>query len=98
MQGLHAAHGKDAFHRVPDFTRNNWDAVERVPTGQSLLARAIWLALPATRAVSTTKQNKVRKQVSYEDIRHPTRAFGWQAHRMGLALRMRRRARCGWRW
>ncbi len=30
----------------------------RVPTGQTILARAIWLALPATRAVSTTKQKK----------------------------------------
>ena len=26
------------------------------------------------------------------------RAFGWQAHRTGLALRMRRRAWCEWRW
>ena len=26
------------------------------------------------------------------------RAFGWQAHRTGLALRMSRRAWCGWRW
>jgi hypothetical protein len=26
--------------------------------GQTILARAIWLALPATRAVSTTKQRK----------------------------------------
>jgi hypothetical protein len=24
--------GKDAFHRVPDFARNEWDAVERVLT------------------------------------------------------------------
>jgi hypothetical protein len=24
--------GKDAFHRVPDFPRNEWDAVERVLT------------------------------------------------------------------
>ena len=24
--------GKDAFHRVPDFGRNEWDAVERVLT------------------------------------------------------------------
>ena len=24
--------GKDAFHRVPDFARNKWDAVERVLT------------------------------------------------------------------
>ena len=31
MQAL--SHGKDAFHRVPDFARNDWDAVERVPTG-----------------------------------------------------------------
>ena len=26
------------------------------------------------------------------------RAFGWRVHRTGLALRMRRRAWCGWRW
>ena len=25
-------HGKDAFHRVPDFARNDWDAVECVLT------------------------------------------------------------------
>jgi hypothetical protein len=25
--------GKDAFHRVLDFARNDWDAVERVLTG-----------------------------------------------------------------
>jgi hypothetical protein len=25
-------HGKDAFHRVPDSARNEWDAVERVLT------------------------------------------------------------------
>jgi len=25
-------HGKDAFHHVPDFARNEWDAVERVLT------------------------------------------------------------------
>jgi hypothetical protein len=25
-------HGKDAFHRVPDFAQNEWDAVERVLT------------------------------------------------------------------
>jgi hypothetical protein len=24
--------GKDAFHRLPDFARNEWDAVERVLT------------------------------------------------------------------
>ena len=35
MQGIHAALGKDAFHRVPDFARNDWDAVECVPTGCS---------------------------------------------------------------
>jgi hypothetical protein len=27
--------GKDAFHRVPDFARNDWDAVERVLTRTS---------------------------------------------------------------
>src|ERR1035437_422157 len=26
------------------------------------------------------------------------RAFGWRAHSTGLALRMSRRAWCGWRW
>jgi hypothetical protein len=35
MHGLHATLGKDAFHRVPDFARNGWDAVERVPTGHT---------------------------------------------------------------
>jgi hypothetical protein len=35
MQGLHATHGKDAFHRVPDFARNDWDALECIPTEHS---------------------------------------------------------------
>ncbi len=51
--------GKDAFHRVPDSTRmfgTRWNA--SLPT---LLARAIWLALPATRAVAKRKQQKKGK-------------------------------------
>jgi hypothetical protein len=61
VQGLDAMHSKDAFHRVPDFARNDWDAVECVPTrggalGQRalprFLARGCWPALPATRAVA----------------------------------------------
>ena len=35
MRDLHATLGKDAFHRIPDFARNDWDAVECVPTGHS---------------------------------------------------------------
>src|ERR1017187_10351649 len=33
--GIKSGEGKDAFHRVPDFTRNEWDAVER--TGVRLI-------------------------------------------------------------
>ena len=56
--------GKDAFHRVPDFARNDWDAVERVPTGdRTLLARADSSALARPRAPfhnnkQTTKESK----------------------------------------
>ena len=32
--------GKDAFHRVPDFAQNEWDAVERVPTTFTSSSRA----------------------------------------------------------
>jgi prepilin-type N-terminal cleavage/methylation domain-containing protein len=35
--------GKDAFHRVPDFARNEWDAVERVPTALRGCRRAFSL-------------------------------------------------------
>jgi hypothetical protein len=62
-------HGRDEFHRVPILGLIG-DAVERVPTGGGalgeralprFLARGIWLALPATRAVARThKHNKER--------------------------------------
>ncbi len=59
--------GKDAFHRVPDFARDDWDAVERVPTG--LVGRtpaeftfgACHLAGSAGHARRFNKQNNKRK-------------------------------------
>jgi hypothetical protein len=32
--------GRDTFHCVPGFDRNNWDAVERVPTRGGALGTA----------------------------------------------------------
>ena len=69
MPAVCEMHGRDAFHRVP-ILRLIGDAVERVPTrGGALgeralprfLARAIWRALPATRAVASryTQRRKV---------------------------------------
>ena len=40
MQRLGDMDGRDAFHRVPDFARDNWDAVERVPTRGGALGTA----------------------------------------------------------
>ena len=40
MQRFGDMDGRDAFHRVPDFARNNWDAVERVPTRGGALGTA----------------------------------------------------------
>ena len=69
MQALEDTHGRDTFHRVP-ILRPIGDAVERVPTRGGVLgertltrflARAIWPALPATRAVARTHtHNKER--------------------------------------
>ena len=61
MQDLHAAHGKDAFHRVPDFARSDWDAVECVPTKTIFGARKLaGVAGHARRSKKkTTKERKV---------------------------------------
>jgi hypothetical protein len=37
QQGLQSASGRDGFHSVPDFKRENGDAVERVPTGSLIV-------------------------------------------------------------
>jgi tetratricopeptide (TPR) repeat protein len=51
--------GKDAFHRVPDYARNKWDAVERVPAwlmGAALVALLLcgYLTWSQTRYWRTT--------------------------------------------
>ena len=57
--------GKDAFHRVPNFARNQWDAVERVLTG--LMAKHFGARRFVGRkghARQFTKQTKQQKKVS----------------------------------
>ena len=62
MRALAQLRGKDAFHRVPDFARNDWDAVERVPTER------LWRAQPGRRcrphAPFHNNNNNNRKKVS----------------------------------
>ena len=55
--------GKDAFHRVPDFAHNDWDAVERVLTGSCVRGNHLGACKFAgsagdTRYFTTTKQKK----------------------------------------
>ena len=56
-------HGKDAFHRVPDFARNDWDAVERLPAGKHFW-RAQIRRPSRGHARQFTTTNKQQKKVS----------------------------------
>lgn len=64
-----------------------------------VLARAgAVIAGPARKWNGSAWRINAGNSPTLRDARLPLRAFGWQAHKMGIALRMRRKAWCGWRW
>ena len=51
--------GKDAFHRVPNFSDEEWDAVERVLTGRAKANRCCHQELAAALALGRGSANRL---------------------------------------
>jgi len=56
--------GKDAFHRVPNFSNEEWDAVERVLTGPAKANRCCHQELVAALGKKQSKRFRIAKSCS----------------------------------